>query len=253
MTSPVFLSYSHKDRPTVARIASDLHALDVPVWWDKWELKVGDSLTQKIEQGIDGAGYLCVVLSQASVQSDWVKRELTAGYVRELEGKSVFVLPLLLEPCQIPLFLRDKVYADFSSSYEAGFATLIERVAPRIDPHIAGGLSSEDVVRVEAAVRLISEKDRPVYVHWLQSRLLSNADVERRAAIVALHELSVPDLLGHLLAMAKDESSSIRRLVAIYLGMLSHAAGSSTLHELTQDKVSGVRAAARDALKKLDR
>lgn len=251
MTLPVFLSYSHRDRATIARIASDLRALDVPVWWDKWELKVGDSLTTKIEEGIQSAGYLCLALSQHSIQSNWVQRELTAGLVRELEDKRVFVLPLLLEECRIPLFIRDKLYADFTASYEEGFGTLVERIAPRIDPVLCAELMNDDLSRIEASLRRIPEKNKSTYIHWLRTKLLSDVNAERRAAVTGLFYFKVPGIAGHLIALAKDESASVRRLVALYLGNLRVAAGSSTLHELTLDKALEVRATARDALEKL--
>ena len=44
---------------------------------------------RKIESTIQGANTLLVVLSKASVESEWCKKELTADLVRELEAKSV--------------------------------------------------------------------------------------------------------------------------------------------------------------------
>lgn len=235
----------------VARIAADLRALDIPVWWDKWEIGLGDSLTAKIQAGIQDSGYLCVSLSPNSVRSDWVQRELTAGLVRELESKRVFVLPLLLAHCDIPLFLRDKLYANFITSYEDGFNTLVARVAPRIDPEICTDLMDEDPLRIEGAVRRIPDENRATYTNWLRSRLSSEHATERRSSVIALHQLSPSDMLASLLAVAKDHNPSIRRLVAIYLGEIRGTAPVSALQELTQDKAPEVRAAARSALRKI--
>jgi len=124
----VFLSHSSADKAFVARLAADLNGRNVPVWFDQWELKVGDSLSEKIAAGIGGSGWLAVVLSKSSVQSAWVQKELNAAQAQELQSKSVFVLPLILDDCQIPLFLLDKVYADFRNSYESGLDALLNRV-----------------------------------------------------------------------------------------------------------------------------
>jgi hypothetical protein len=124
----VFLSHSSIDKPIVGRLAVDLRAQNVSVWYDKWELKVGDSLQQRIADGISGSGWLAVVLSVSSVKSPWVERELTAGLVLELEKKGVFVLPLLLDDCSVPLFLKDKLCADFRRSYKDGLDALLNRV-----------------------------------------------------------------------------------------------------------------------------
>lgn len=127
-TPRLFLSHSSLDKPFVGRLASDLKNRGVPVWFDQWELKVGDSLTQKIEDGISGSGWLAVVLSTHSVNSEWVQKELRAAQAKELRDKNIFVLPLVVDDCEIPLFLLDKLYADFRSSYEEGLDALLRRV-----------------------------------------------------------------------------------------------------------------------------
>lgn len=124
----VFLSHSSKDKAFVSRLATDLKSRAVPVWFDQWELKVGDSLAERIEEGIDCSGWLAVVLSRNSTASDWVQKELRAAQARELRDKNVFVLPVLIDDCQIPLFLLDKLYADFRTSYEHGLESLLKRV-----------------------------------------------------------------------------------------------------------------------------
>lgn len=49
--------------------------------------------------------------------------------MRELEEKRVVVLPVLIEDCEIPLFLRDKLYADFRSDFDKGIQQVLESVA----------------------------------------------------------------------------------------------------------------------------
>ena len=90
----IFLSHSTSDKVIVDRLASDLERLSVGVWYDKWEIQVGDSLLDKIAEGIEANDYLAVVLTPASVTSDWVRLELKAALMRELSEKRVVVLPL---------------------------------------------------------------------------------------------------------------------------------------------------------------
>jgi hypothetical protein len=73
---------------------------------------------------------LAVVLSPRSIQSMWVRRELNAALAEELQKRGVFVLPILLEDCEIPLFLRDKLYADFRYQYSDGLDAILRTVAP---------------------------------------------------------------------------------------------------------------------------
>ena len=126
----VFISYSNKDRDFAERLATDLRASGAGVWFDQWEIKVGDSITQKINDGIHDNDYLAVVLSPDSVASPWVKKELNAAMMKELDRRSVFVLPILYRDCKIPALIADKRYADFRKSYEFGFSEVVRVLAP---------------------------------------------------------------------------------------------------------------------------
>jgi hypothetical protein len=127
---PIFIAHSSRDKSFVRRLAIDVSVRGVPVWFDEWEIKVGDSITHKISEGIDSSGWLAVVLSEASVQSEWVKRELGVGLMRELDQKSVFVLPIRLDDAVVPPLLTDNRYADFRANYDRGLEDLLRAVIP---------------------------------------------------------------------------------------------------------------------------
>jgi hypothetical protein len=125
----IFISYSHEDSDFVQRLAAGLIKKRHNPWLDKWELRAGDSLIQRIQDAIDKAEALLVVLSKASVESDWCKKELSVGLTRELEEKRVVVIPVVIDDCKIPAFLRDKYYADFRKSFRDGLNKVVEAVA----------------------------------------------------------------------------------------------------------------------------
>lgn len=133
---PIFISYSHKDKEFVDKFAMQLVQRNVNIWLDRWELSLGDSISDKIQEAADGASALLVILSNASVNSDWCKRELSAGLLRELEEKRVVVMPILLEDCKIPLFARGKLYADFRSNFDEGLKTVIDGIAKVTNPFL---------------------------------------------------------------------------------------------------------------------
>lgn len=131
-----FISYSQQNLAFVESLATRLVAENIPVWLDRWELKVGDSLLTHIQKAITNADFLCVVLSKASVESEWCKTELNAAMTRELSEKKVVVLPIYMEDCEIPLFLRDKLYADFRNNFDIGFTGLVAALAPLTTPYL---------------------------------------------------------------------------------------------------------------------
>lgn len=125
----VFISYSHDDLTFVSKLAAQLVASRVHIWFDRVELKVGDRLMDRIQSAITEADFLAIVLSKNSIQSEWCKRELGGALMRELEEKRVVVLPLLIEDCEIPVFLKEKLYADFRKDFDTGFDALREALA----------------------------------------------------------------------------------------------------------------------------
>ncbi len=129
-TPGVFLSHSHHDAAFVRRLASNLLQRGARVWYYQAEIGVGDSLFQKIEKAIEEMEFLGVVLSSHSVTSEWVRKEVSTALVHEIRGRKVKVLPLLIEQCDIPLFLAEKFYADFTSEegYDRALTTVLQRM-----------------------------------------------------------------------------------------------------------------------------
>jgi hypothetical protein len=134
---PIFISYSHENKEFVDKLALQLVDRNVYIWLDRWELNIGDSIVDKVQEAVDGASALLVILSKASVASEWCKRELSAGFLRELEENRVVVMPVLLEDCDIPLFARGKLYADFRTNFDDGLRTIIEGISKVTNPFLA--------------------------------------------------------------------------------------------------------------------
>ena len=133
--SSIFLCHSSKDKFFVRELAARLTAAGVRVWLDEAEIKIGDSLTAKIGHAIDRMQYFGVVLSRHSVTSEWVQRELQIATQREFKERKVVVLPLLFESVEVPPFLRDKVYADFTTAerFNETFPKLLAALGVRPD------------------------------------------------------------------------------------------------------------------------
>lgn len=107
-----FLSYASEDRDVAERVAEELQAAGVETWWDRWEIGAGDSIVQKINQGLGGCTHFIVLLSPNSINKPWVQTEIDAGFVRRVSGEAKFIplrsnlpaeqLPPLLRPLHSP-------------------------------------------------------------------------------------------------------------------------------------------------------
>src|SRR4029077_10666626 len=81
------------------------------VWWDYPQLRVGDSLRAKIDEGLNGSRYGIVILSEAFFAKRWPVRELNGLFARESEGRTV-VLPILKDIAPESIAQRSPILAD---------------------------------------------------------------------------------------------------------------------------------------------
>lgn len=159
----LFISYSTKDSDFVDKLSKELLLKRIHVWLDKWEMKPGDSLLDKIQDGITESSFLLVVLSNNSIKSEWCKKELNSGLMRELNEKKVVVIPVLIEDCEIPLFLQEKVYADFRKNFDNGFKELIRPLSKLFSEHM-GRNENNDIV-TDYSINWGFNSDENFYTH----------------------------------------------------------------------------------------
>lgn len=143
----VFISYSNKDRAFVERLARDLDAQGLDVFYDQ-RIQPGESWAESLSRAIGRAEFLLVVLSPDSVASPWVLQETSIGLAREAEGQAQ-VIPLLLAPCDIPAALAAKTYASFDADYAAGLqrvlAVLKQQPGDGLQPVAATGAALQRI------------------------------------------------------------------------------------------------------------
>jgi hypothetical protein len=93
-----FISYSHRDEEFARRLHGRLQQAGLRVWYAPEEMKGGRKLHDQIDEAIRVHDKLLLVLSEASMASDWVKTEISKARKREKkEGKQV-LFPIGLVP-----------------------------------------------------------------------------------------------------------------------------------------------------------
>ncbi|MBN5270914.1 toll/interleukin-1 receptor domain-containing protein [Serratia marcescens] len=172
----VFLSHNSNDKPFVRKLAMDLQGQGHVVWIDEAEINIGDSLVEKIREGLDKVDFVAAVLSSNSISSPWVQRELDISSNREIAEKRVILLPLMLEKVELPGFLFGKLYADFTTEdiYAKSLEGLLRALGP-VDKHINENAQDNQALleelnlmkdRVEALSRLQSHQSSTFKDTW---------------------------------------------------------------------------------------
>lgn len=113
----IFISHSSADKAFVRKLVASLEADGFLTWVDEKELLPGDPLATTISEGLARAPAVIVVVSQASIQSRWLKFELNKATDRMVQG-GCRVIPVLIETVAVPPEVAGLLYADFSASYD---------------------------------------------------------------------------------------------------------------------------------------
>jgi hypothetical protein len=180
MDAPVaFLSHSSENSSIAKRVATDLRSQGVDTWFDQWEIRPGDSLRQKIDEGIEKASFFLVLLTPESLKSKWVQVELDAGMVKRIQG-TCRLIPILLgvPEEQLPPTLRGIVWVRLDD-YREGLRQLIEVChgiktkpplgpSPRRDASPAGGTEEIAMPR--------EEPEASKYASWVATMRHANRD-----------------------------------------------------------------------------
>lgn len=149
----IFISYAHADVEFAQRLRAELESRGVNVWVDEKDILVGDSISQKIEEGLTNCHYFCLVLSPTSMTRPWVQREYRAALTIQLSqgGEGIRILPLKISELSIPPLLQDIRFADFSKGFMAGLYDLCHaielaiRIAPFVDMAATLKVDPEDL------------------------------------------------------------------------------------------------------------
>lgn len=90
----VFISHASEDKDEVVRpLAHALQDAGLKVWYDEFELKIGDSLRRKIDKGLATSKFGVVVLSKDFLGKGWTNYELD-GLVTRATGGDQILLPV---------------------------------------------------------------------------------------------------------------------------------------------------------------
>jgi uncharacterized protein YjbI with pentapeptide repeats len=76
----VFISYSFKDTAFVEMLQKRIGALGIPVWFAPQKMQGGNTIADQLHQGLREADILILVLSNHSLRSEWVFKEIREFY-----------------------------------------------------------------------------------------------------------------------------------------------------------------------------
>ncbi len=125
-----FLSHASEDKETIARPLFDaLTAAGVSVWFDEAVLKLGDSLSAKIDEGLAKCTHGIILISPSFLDKRWPQRELAGLVAREVAGGTKRILPIWHDIDHAMLVERSPTLADrVAGRSSEGIAELVRKI-----------------------------------------------------------------------------------------------------------------------------
>jgi len=147
----LFISYAHVDRNTVQKVYRFLRDKKIEVWLDDENLIAGQDWRTEIEKALYSSDAVIVCLSKISVAKEgFVQKEFKFALDKALEMPEgrIFLIPIRLEECEVPLSLNRYQWVDFfNKDGRRKLVRSLNRTASQIgllDPFPAVSSNSQD-------------------------------------------------------------------------------------------------------------
>lgn len=141
-----FISYASENLAFAKRLHTDLQDRGVRCWFAPHDLVPGDHFREKIDQAIHTQEKVLLILSEASVQSNWVAYEVRKALNREVIQKRTILFPVRIDesvfasPSQWARELQEERHiGDFTrwktshTLYQERFAVLLKQLKADVD------------------------------------------------------------------------------------------------------------------------
>lgn len=153
----VFISHASEDKKAVAEpLFGALERAGLSIWYDRIELRLGDSLRNRIDEGLAHSRFGVVVLSPAFFAKHWPQQELNGLAQREVEGRKV-LLPVWYnitaeEVRSHSPTLADRVAVRWAEGIEAVVAQIIDVVSDSTEQAKGRARASEPMSSASASL-----------------------------------------------------------------------------------------------------
>ncbi|GAA4487569.1 toll/interleukin-1 receptor domain-containing protein [Gluconacetobacter asukensis] len=236
----VFISHASEDKKEfAATLADTLNRFGIKVWYDEYELKLGDSLSRSIDAGLAKSDYGLVVLSKAFFAKRWPERELSGLVSREMVGKKV-ILPIwrgvsFEEVVKYSPPLADK-YAINSDSISINqlAVKIIEIIRPELFQKIQrrksyfSQLNNSKIIKV----KISKIRESPIRHQHLSEEIISRIRLIR-ASLLGVYTLSMNSCLDGFMrdSHPSQEVAYWERVSSVYLEYTSMTSEIKTLDQ----------------------
>ncbi len=161
MSKPrVFLSHSSLNKPFIQKVYDDLVRCQVAPWMDSIDIRHGQPWLEAIfEHGIAACDAILVYITEESLKSELVKKEIDASIIAKLKDKRVAFLPYVSSGGLRPLLRPDLQALQSPGWNEANYSVVLPQVVAELwhsytDRVVEAATQAERLMRLEAQMEL---------------------------------------------------------------------------------------------------
>jgi len=198
MNWDLFISYASEDRDDIVEpLVQALRSYGLRVWYDQSELKLGDSLRRRIDEGLSQSLYGIVVLSPSFFGKHWPQLELDGMAHREVGGRKV-ILPVWFGVSYDDVKSYSPTLVDhFAAQWKQGLSKVVQMIIQVVRPDLRASLPqgaelvSNVYNRLKKAEEIISQYEKPLFVEGTNEM---NDSFERLARVIGRNLESKSDI-----------------------------------------------------------
>ena len=173
----VFISHNSQDKPIVKDLANRLEADGLKVWLDEWEILAGDSILSKVEHGLSKSRHVVYMMSDNSINSNWVTLERLTPMFNDPLNNSRRLLPVLLEDTIIPDMIKQFYYIDWRKGEEHEYKKLLAACKDEKPPR-KPSISSD--LKLETTIKIPTEEFKRLTTQDNLANLFINTDSQKK-------------------------------------------------------------------------
>lgn len=144
----LFVSHASEDKDDIVKpLVQELESYGLKVWYDEFELKIGDSLSESIDKGIIHSKNGLLIISKSFLNKNWTDYELKSFIMKETE-QGGNILPIWHNVTKKDMMNRSLFLADkFALSSSMGVKKLAIKILQKIRPDILSSYALKSAVR----------------------------------------------------------------------------------------------------------
>jgi hypothetical protein len=140
----IFVSYSSNDRPFALGFTKALESLGAKIWIDQLGIKLGENWDNAIEEALETADTIILLISPTAADSQNVQDEVSIA-----KEKNKKLVPVLIMPCDLPMRWKRLQYADLTNDAEKAIRDIVQEL----------GLESETTASLKNVLSLIGKSE----------------------------------------------------------------------------------------------